>query len=84
MFGEMWTGHSIVLVQFDGTPLLYNPTSDTWHVGPTPHSPDQWLDSPAVAFNGRIVIASGASWLADPDCCTFSPGTYAYQPPAGY
>ena len=29
-----WTGTSIATVTPDGSPLLYNPTTDTWHLGP--------------------------------------------------
>jgi hypothetical protein len=80
----VWTGHSVALVQGDGTPLLYSPSIDSWHVGPTPLSPGQSIETRFVVFDGTIVIAEGLSWLTNPDCCVFSRGTYAYQPPAGF
>jgi hypothetical protein len=64
---------------------LYNPNSDSWHVGPTPLAAGQWLaDTPVVALNGSIVISGGAVSSTNTNCCPFSPGTYAYQPPPGY
>jgi hypothetical protein len=39
---------------------------------------------PVVAFDGGVVVAGGAAWRANPDCCLFSPGTYAYRPPVDY
>jgi hypothetical protein len=84
-YADVWTGRSVVAVQGDGHVVMYNPKSDSWHVGPTPLAAGQWLaDTPVVALDGSIVISGGAVSSTNSNCCPFSPGTYAYQPPPGY
>jgi hypothetical protein len=81
---DAWTGQSFATVEPDGRVVLYNPTSDTWHVGPPSLPSGRSLSgTPVVAFDGSIVISGGSTGSLS-DCCTLSVGTYVYQPPAGF
>ena len=95
-YGDPWTGHSVVVMQRDGSPLLYHAATDQWHLGPPlvtalGDSRARGLDvteTPVVAVAGRLLIAGGMLSLerngSDDRCCELLAGSYTYRPPDGY
>jgi hypothetical protein len=85
-YPDMWTGASVATLAPDGRPLLYNPVTDAWHLGPEingthPIAPNQ---TPIVATNHTIVVSGGRITQAGELCCDPFTGTYAYSIPAGF
>ena len=84
-YPDMWTGTSVALVAPDGAPLLYNPVSNTWHLGPSiddlPFAPNQ---TPVVAIDGQIIVAGGLRSVGgEPSQDAFSEA-YGYTMPEGF
>ena len=84
-YSGMWTGTSVALIGPDGSPLLYNPVSNTWHLGPPidglPFAPNQ---TPVVAIDGRIIVAGGLRSIGgEPSQDAFSEA-YGYTIPEGF
>ena len=66
-YSDGWTGASITALDPNGAPLLYNPTTDSWHQGP-PLDPARpvGLNQTPVAVTPRSILISGqltASWV---------------------
>lgn len=85
-YPDIWTGTSIATVTPDGSPLLYNPTTDTWHLGPKINgthaiAPNQ---TPIVAIKNTIVVSGGRVTQAGELCCDPFRGTYTYNIPDGF
>jgi hypothetical protein len=85
-YPDIWTGTSIATIAPNGAPLLYNPTTDTWHLGPKingthPIAPNQ---TPIVAINNTIVVSGGRITQAGELCCDPFRGTYSYTIPDGF
>lgn len=84
-YPDMWTGASVALVASDGAPLLYNPVSNTWHLGPSiddlTFAPNQ---TPVVAIDGQIIVAGGLRSVGgEPSQDAFSEA-YGYTIPEGF
>jgi hypothetical protein len=84
-YPDMWTGTSVALVAPGGAPLLYNPVSNTWHLGPSidglPFAPNQ---TPVVAIDGQIIVAGGLRSVGgEPSQDAFS-DAYGYTIPEGF
>ena len=85
-YADIWTGTSVASITPDGSPLLYNPTTDTWHLGPKinrdhPIAPNQ---TPTVLLQNSIIVSGGRITQAGELCCDPFRGTYAYTIPDGF
>ncbi|HQY15183.1 MAG TPA: hypothetical protein PK020_08440 [Ilumatobacteraceae bacterium] len=83
-YPDIWTGTSVATIAPDGSPLLYNPTTDTWHLGPKingtqPILPNQ---TPIVDVNGTVVVSGGL--ISQAGQTQHFRGTYAYTIPDGF
>jgi hypothetical protein len=85
-YSDIWTGASVATLAPDGSPLLYNPTTDAWHLGPKingthPIAPNQ---TPIVVANNTIIVSGGRITQDGELCCDPFRGTYAYTIPDGF
>jgi hypothetical protein len=82
-YEEVWTGRSVANVERDGTPVLFNPVTNSWHVGAASRSEGRFDDTPFVWVDGSILIWSGGA-IDGPMCCHPVDGGVAYTPPPGF
>jgi hypothetical protein len=82
-YDEAWTGHSVATLNPDGSPMLFNPATNTWHLGAVPRDGSTMDETPFVWVGDSIMIWSGG--LVDgPSCCNPIDGGLAYAPPPGF
>jgi hypothetical protein len=82
-YDELWTGHSVATIEPDGTPVLFDPATNAWHVGAASRVDSTYDETPFVWVGGSIMIWSGG--VTDgPMCCIPVEGGVAYTPPSGF
>ena len=82
-YDEVWTGHAVATIDRNGTPLLFNPLTNNWHVGAPSRSEGKFDDTPFVWVDGSILIWSGGA-IDGSMCCHPVDGGVAYTPPPGF
>lgn len=85
-YPDTWSGNAIATMTPTGQPLLYNPTTNEWHLGPAITAekgiaPNQ---TPIVFLENSIVVSGGRPTLNGEMCCEAFSGTYAYTIPEGF
>ena len=86
-YPDTWTGRSVAALTQDSSIILYNPSTDSWHVSPRIDETQAALapnNTPVVAIDNTLVIASGGLVTAGGLCCDAIIGTYAYTIPDGF
>jgi hypothetical protein len=84
-YPDLWTGNAVATITPDGQPLLYDPSTDRWHLGPAIDAeysiaPNQ---TPMVLFESAIVVSGGSLAVNGEPCCEPFSGTYVYTVPDG-
>jgi hypothetical protein len=82
-YGELWTGTSVATMGRDGTPVLFDPARNEWHLGVPSVNGDVSSDTPFVWVHGSIVVWSGDRG-ENRGCCRPIEGGEAYIPPPGW
>jgi hypothetical protein len=82
-YSELWTGTSVATIDRSGTPVMFDPVRDEWHVGvPSVHG-EVSSDTPFAWVDGSIVVWSGDRG-DNRSCCRPIEGGEAYIPPPGW
>ena len=83
-YGDVWTGKSVATVDLSGTPVLFDPAANAWHVGVPSANGGLSIDAtPFVWVHGSIVVWSGDRG-DNRGCCEPIEGGEAYIPPPGW
>ena len=82
-YDEVWTGHSVATINGDGTPVLFNPSTNAWYVGGASRGDVTFDDTPFVWVADSIMIWSGGA-VNGPKCCEPVAGGVAFTPPPGF
>jgi hypothetical protein len=85
-YPDLWTGNAVATISPNGQPLLYDPATDRWRLGPAIDAqyaiaPNQ---TPMVLFENRLVVSGGKLTANGELCCEPFGGTYAYTIPNGF
>jgi hypothetical protein len=85
-YPDLWTGNAVATIAPNGQPLLYDPATDRWYLGPAIDAqyaiaPNQ---TPMVLFENRLVVSGGKLTANGELCCEPFGGTYAYTIPNGF
>ena len=88
-YRDVWTGQSVAALSRVNSVLLYNPTTDTWHVTPTITQTriinGEVGTTPVVALDHSIIITDGGlTGLGTDTCCDQVTSTYQYTIPNGF
>lgn len=82
-YPDIWTGEAVATISPTGRPLLYDPSTDDWDVGPSidPAQPIAPNQTPVVLVGDHLAVSGGAiAERGSPGREPFS-GTYAYSIP---
>jgi hypothetical protein len=85
-YPDLWTGNTVATITPNGQPLLYEPATDRWHLGPAIDAeyaiaPNQ---TPTVLVENRMVVSGGSLAVNGELCCDPFSGTYTYTAPNGF
>lgn len=86
-YADTWTGRSVVALTQDSSLILYNPSTDRWHLSPRIDETQAALapnNTPFAVIDNTVVIANGGLVTAGGSCCDAIIGTYAYTIPDGF
>lgn len=88
-YSDTWTGRAVAALTQDSSIILYNPSTDSWHLSPRideTHAAMALNDTPILAINNTVVIANGGLPTTDGSylCCDAIVGTYVYTIPDGF
>jgi len=83
-YADLWTGTAVATINSDGTPLLFDPATNQWHVGiPSVNGGLSSESTPLAWAGGSIVVWSGDRGESK-GCCNPITGGEAYTPPPGF